>query len=423
MNNIHVDTDQTDISEHTPSGNIIKLKVPLPAPTSLSVPAPLPGPVPLSVPLPGPISVPLPGAVPLHIPIQSAVKSDNESCNRNATTPIAYPPLTYPPRDYTNNISVNSSNSNSNSNTSITNIHIEDDIEKSVIDSQYSAEFNDGYTFRTLLEFFKVTNTQGNFLFTPDGITYAQQNPEASLLNIAEIYKWELPNYSYESTLNFIPQGINFVSIAGIIKAIRKKSSVKIYKLLGNNHIYVQLMGSSGTGSNNVSMIDPQKIKYEDIQVGEDEDETNPLCTVSMPEFAETCGGLGNVNGKYVSVLVYPNGMYLTGYTDTGKVGRVGKFGKIPNDFRTKSNTEYSGSNRFNIVSNDTDENGPKKMEIKTTHFKHISKLSNLSPSGTVKIHFYEIEGDKFTNRFLRLIFHVGTFGKLKTYLRYIVKE
>ena len=363
----------------------------------------------IKLPLPLPPNIRSTSNLPVsNIPVSNLPVSNLSSSNLS-TLSIPNPPLSNP--DIIPINTMNTSTSNINVTTpiaypTIKQNKIEDDIsidenDAKLLDTEYTVEFNDGYTLRTLLEYFKLTNSQGNFIYSADGISYAQQNPDKSLLNIAEIYGWELPKYKYSSELEFTPQGINFVSVTSTVKAIRKKSRVIFFKKRNTIPISVQLIGASGSQNTNVSMIIPQKIKYENIQVGEDEDETNPLCTVAMPEFIETCTGLGNVEAKDIVILIYPEGMYLTGYTDTGEIGRVGRFGTVP-----------AGVGSDN-------ESTPKKMFIKATHFKHLSKLNNLSPSGAVKIYFYEI----MDNRFLRIIFHIGTFGKLKVYLRCVTKD
>jgi hypothetical protein len=293
----------------------------------------------------------------------------------------------------------------------------------------FYAEFSDGYSFRNLIEYLKSTNTNGNFIFHKDGISYSQHNNSNSLLNFIELRGYDLPVYVYRSTEDSIRVGINLANLRSITKSVGKKDSIRIYMVYNNPllHISISSPNTKELNRNNISVIRPQKLEVVEYEINEyQRDDSSPNCTTPAFDFNKMCSAMNAL--KCTHILVYGDetsiifkGMFdgdLVGRTDTfgivkkkeehlPQLQEISEYGKIItsayNDTIQPHTINKPSSNQHNI-----------KIDVST--IKALGKLNNLSPNGTIKM--YMEEGLPF-----KMISNIGSYGKLIIYLRDIPQE
>ena len=292
----------------------------------------------------------------------------------------------------------------------------------------FYAEFSDGYSFRNLIEYLKSTNTNGNFIFHKDGISYSQHNNSNSLLNFIEIRSCDLPVYVYRSTEDSIRVGINLSNLRSITKSVGKKDSIRIYMVYNNPllHISISSPNTKELNRNNISVIRPQKLEVVEYEINAyQREETSPNCTTPAFDFNKMCSAMNALKCSHILVYGDDTSIVFKGMFDGDLVGRTDTFGIIKkkedqlpqlheiSEFG-KIITQAYPENIPNTISKSAITQHNIKIDVST--IKALGKLNNLSPNGTIKM--YMEEGLPF-----KMISNIGSYGKLTIYLRDIPQE
>jgi hypothetical protein len=279
----------------------------------------------------------------------------------------------------------------------------------------FYAEFSDGYSFRNLIEYLKSTNTNGNFVFHKEGISYSQHNNSNSLLNFIELRSCDLPIYIYRSDEEFIRVGINLSNLRSITKSVGKKDSIRIYMLFNNPllHISISSPNTKELNRNNVSVIRPQKLESIEYNIDPYKREENyPNCTTPAFDFNKMCSAMNALKCSHILVYGDETSIVFKGMFDGDLVGRTDTFGMS----KKKEIQDVMSSNN-NPYSPDTHQiNYSHYIKIDVSTIKALGKLNNLSPNGTIKMYMEE-------DLPLKMISNIGSYGKLTIYLRDIPQE
>jgi hypothetical protein len=280
----------------------------------------------------------------------------------------------------------------------------------------FYAEFSDGYSFRNLIEYLKSTNTNGNFIFHKDGLSYSQHNNSNSLLNFIELRGCDLPVYVYRASEESIKVGINLSNLRSITKSVGKKDSIRLFMVHGNPllHISISSPNTKELNRNNISVIRPQKLDDVQYELNEYErEESSPNCTTPAFDFNKMCSAMNALKCNHILVFGDDSSIVFKGMFDGDLVGRTDTFGL------TKKKDVYFGianmdSETPQIVQKPEPHQHSIKIDVST--IKALGKLNNLSPNGTIKM--YMEEGLPF-----KMISNIGSYGKLIIYLRDIPQE
>lgn len=311
------------------------------------------------------------------------------------------------------------------SNNSTESISTDDDSSSEGLDesnnSSFQAIIGDGYSFRNMIEFLKVTSARGNFVISHDKIAYEQSDISTNtyIINQVVINTSELTKYEFDSKEQFFI-GVNIEDIRTVSKTIGKKDSIKLYKVFSDPFLYIQIISnnSRGTDRENMNVIRPQSNDvYQFKCVQYSNDERNPNCKIMASEFAKVCTSMSSLKCDYVTIYGLPCGIVFQGGTPGRTSERIEKFGvvdgfipsscdsisidqlEIPSCPRPKLNIKYDKSNVQ-----------PVKIKVKISIIKSLSKLNNLSTNGTIKLF---IEQDKP----LKILCPIGNYGILRTYI------
>ena len=283
-------------------------------------------------------------------------------------------------------------------------------------EASFVAEFSDGYSFRNMFEYLRVTNSHGTFIFKKDEICYMQGDDNNTILNQIEILVHELPDYKFKSSTPEIVIGINIQDIRSITKTIGKKDSVILYKQPNSNDIQIQIVNSSrGTGRQNYSKVRLQRREIPDYSLPDfQNDEKHPNFTIPSADFSRTCTSISSVKCDKIIIHGYPRGTQFDAVMHGGVVQRYERMGScemisgIVRDACILDENGNPGKRVKMVVKSD----GPvPSVVVRTSTIKALSKLNNLSANGTIK--FY-MEPDNP----IKIMSKIGTYGTLRVYIK-----
>ena len=289
------------------------------------------------------------------------------------------------------------------------------------IDGSFSATFDDGASFKNMIEYLRLSNMFGFFIFTKDTIIYQNGNKENTILNKVLIETYELTKYTFDSKSNEIIICINLSQLRDITKGVGRNDHVNIFRIKGEpNNLYIHIRSQGETGSS-----EPNKFllpcSTSDITIYDmppyERPINNPTCTVNLKEFSKFCKYVVTIKCNHVTVHGFKNGVMFKGITHYDTIGSVKEFGECTDD---KPVLKLDGFSQENVkIIKPT---GPKpilrirklgeveKFKISIPIIKYLIKLNGLCIGGTVKLY---IEKDVP----LKMICNIGSFGKMTTYL------
>lgn len=290
---------------------------------------------------------------------------------------------------------------------------ISETLQGSITESEgyFTAQFNEGYHFRNLIEYLKRTNVNGNFIFTQDAIRYSSDGFREILLNMVEIQASELADYEYHGKTEMIVMGVNLVDMRNITKSISKKDGVRLSKKPNDNKLYLEIISNSAKGVTphaNLNIIQPQKIAYKNYDVS-GLTAKFPNCIIAAVTFTKMCTSMAGLKPSYVIASGFPKGVKFEAITESSRILRVEQFGTVPeNSGRKAQLTQDGGSQRIELVDNPE----VPKIKVSTDIIQSLGKLNNISHQNTLKIF---IENDDT----LRICSPVSSsLGTLDIYIR-----
>lgn len=260
--------------------------------------------------------------------------------------------------------------------------------------TSFVAEFFDGYSFKNLIDFLRRINTTAIFEFHPNRIECFHYDTEARnilthiVIKGKELYQYQLKLGNEEEKLRM---GINLRDLQRFIKGIGKKDSLILYKKAGDHFIYIQISNAINKNSQgNFSMFRP--CKAESVLIDIPRYRTNQNCPhviLSSANLAQICSSMNVLKSSLVRIRVSGGKLTIDNLTDDRSSGRVDTF-----PVRTYLEEEKV---EFQAL-------------VKASTLKCLTKLSNLSPNGLLKMY---TESEKP----LLVICKNNGWGKMRIYL------
>lgn len=257
----------------------------------------------------------------------------------------------------------------------------------------FDATFDDGYTFRHLIEWLKATHNDGIFVLSKDLIVYERDSKTNTVFNILEIRTCDI-KYKFGKPAN---EQINLgVGMTDFVKntKVGKKDGFRMFRETGVDQVSCQHICSDAKNTHNTdkSFLTPKRISYDetyyiDIPVPEN----SPNYSGSISEFSKVCSKITSHNPATITLAAYEEGIKLTAFDSTGRKLKENGFS----------------------VEEDTDKEPIQTISMSLALVKALSKIKNISPSTGI-IKFYCVP-DIPTIKF---ILSVGCYGKLTTFLR-----
>lgn len=277
-------------------------------------------------------------------------------------------------------------------------------------------EFTDAYSFRCLIEYLNLTNDDGNLVFTPKGFYYSRENDSKQILNELFINGHELTRYEYNSDKEQIICGLNMNQFKSSTKKIGKKDIARLSVF--PTGICLQVIGSPKSSSgNDMDIIRTQRLTHDCYTMDGYQEEDEPNFTESMQKFTSACSDQASCKGEYVNVIGFERGILMEARQGGNIRASIKCLGQIDEQSRAESVVEKSIQTNTNknirliIKQNNKQDDELVKYRIPRRIISALSKLTNISPNGTVKVYMQPGLPVKF-------VFHVSTYGKLSVYLR-----
>ncbi len=299
--------------------------------------------------------------------------------------------------------------------------------------ASFLATFGDAYSFRNLIEYLNVTNKEGTFVFSEHSIKYIQgvemvddevKNP---VLNEVDIDTSFLIEYQYESVYPEFPVRVLIDTMRCITRDIQKKNILCIYKVPGDDTIYLKIDGSESASDSQTNIGHLKPIRVSETKEFSVDDytrpETDPNCTIMASAFTRACTSFPHIGCDEVEIRGYMDGVTITAKIPNSTAGKAFRFGTVTDAELSEAvnNDNYIPAQNgliIKIVDEITPLNNEGINDVKTPTVKvptgvmrSLSKVNNLASNSSIKI-FME------KNLPLKIIGCIGNFGMIRVYVR-----
>lgn len=287
-------------------------------------------------------------------------------------------------------------------------------------DLVFFIDFHDGYAFRQIMEFLKLTVTSVPMYFTENGISILQGNGDGSLIVSINIKGHELLTYHFNKELANIPSPdtdtpayhmvcFNVSKFRDTIKSTARKEGIRIFQYAKDSIVHIQVYGGNknGEGGTSIETQNHNPIHYE--LSGFEQSIYKPNCRSPLSEFCNSCGQFGKVKStKYTNFACYPKGVKVTACSETAVISMFKKWGECSNN---ESQHKVPGGPRISV--NNEDDKSHYNVKIPIDVIKALSKLSNITNNGIMRIY---CEADNF----IRFMISISYYAELIIYYRSI---
>lgn len=276
-------------------------------------------------------------------------------------------------------------------------------------------EFTDAYSFRCLIEYLNLTNDEGNFIFTPAGFSYCQENDTGQILNEVKIFAHELTAYEFYPLVDdeerFVA-GVNLTQLKSASKKIGKKDIARVY--VHERTIQLQILGSPKNSSDsNRDFIRLKELEKIVLSISGYQDETEPNCTIGLQKFSAACADLSDCKEDYITIIGVENGLIMEGKQSGNLRSNIKCLGGIEND-----------KDKYDVATETVKKIAGRTTRLSKKHADEIvrhrltrrmitalGKLNNVSPNSAVKCYFQP-------DMPIKLGIHISSYGVLNIYLR-----
>ena len=288
-------------------------------------------------------------------------------------------------------------------------------------DLVFYIDFHDGYAFRQIMEFLKLTVTSVPMYFTENGISILQGNGDGSLVVSIAIKGHELLTYYFNSDLANYPKKaddksdesyhivcFNVSKFRDTIKSTARKEGIRIFQYAGDPTVHIQVYGGNKNGEGGTSIETQTYTPLNYDLSGFEQSVLSPNCKSPLSEFCNSCGHFGKVKStKYTNFTCYNAGVKVTACSETGVISMFKKWGECEDEsehpFRTSAPK---------LKLSEVSAPKPKTLhnvKIPIDIVKALSKLSNLTNNGIIRIYCEE-------DKIIRFMVSVSYYAELVIY-------
>jgi len=254
----------------------------------------------------------------------------------------------------------------------------------------YRARFNDGATFKALIEYLKIALKEAKLYFSKDNISLKHADSTGTMAIEVNIDTKEIGNYEFNSN-SVECFGFDLKNISAITKHIGKKDSLILWKY--ENEIEVMIQKIKKIGSSSGVCYDTIRNETFDSEIIEELPvyEKKPICSILNSEFLDMCKAMDDKKYSCVEVIVFASGIVFEVISKNDISKKIHKFGEVDK---------------------------PKEQEIRRIRFgmnimKSLSKLSNVCSGNNSNIQIF-IENDLP----LYICSKVGNYGSIHIYIK-----
>ena len=293
--------------------------------------------------------------------------------------------------------------------------------------ASFFASFIDGSSFRYLIEYLRLSSSEGTFVFTKDYITFQKQDEDETILNDVKIKAYELTDYEFSTFNSEITATINLAELRNKTRTVGKKEQLEIYRRPEEpTNFYIQVRSQEKSSGDN-SVFYCMNMKSENVIIFKLPEFTRskkqPNVTIYQSDFSKLCKALVANKCIYTEFIGFDKGIIIKGYGSDGKIIMIKEYGKCKSVQNNKSSTtksvvqtNYSDSNTIKPQIappklNVKDLNEIERFKYHITVIKSLSKINGFSNNGTIKFYIEH-------NLPMKAVVNIGSFGKLTILLR-----
>jgi len=272
------------------------------------------------------------------------------------------------------------------------------------------AEFNEGYSFRQMVEFLNSSLEDAVFHFTKNKIFVHRTNSTDSIYIKLDIDAESIGNYEYNTNEPEIKFGIDFSKLKTLTSNLSKSDRIRLYIMPNDpeNLIYQRI---DNTGPQNKTSIRNKKIdKDDEVEVADYEQ--RPNCTVLPTDLTDMHKNFNTMKCKNVSMVGFPQGVLFESKTGSEIMRSQRLFGNCLLNFDEKPffNPNSSLQNKLDMEINDALQ--LIKIDIPIGTLKSLSK-KNFGSNYPISLFFKENESVKLVARLGK----ITQFGSITTYI------
>lgn len=278
-------------------------------------------------------------------------------------------------------------------------------MEKYSDSTSFRLKLNNGYIFRNIFEYLKLTNTKGIFIFYRDCIIYEQIDRGIKILNKIFFDTSKVAEYFYDCEEDNFKIGFNIVDIRCITKLINKNDSLTLYKNKNENFIHVDIIHSAlHKVSQNTVLI--RYLEDTIMEVPEYSDSCNVI-EIKSAEFSKMCSNMSAIKCDMVKFELYKTGIKCVGTTFN-----ISKHEEILGSIYEKERIEtFNQEGKKIIINKSRINNIIDKIFMHLKTIKSISKISNLANKSIL---YFSIE----SGLPLKITANIDDFGEINVYLK-----
>jgi hypothetical protein len=292
-------------------------------------------------------------------------------------------------------------------------------VPKNKKDLVFYIDFHDGYAFRQIMEFLKLTVTSIPMYFSENGISILQGNGNGSIVVNINIKGHELLTYYFNKELANTNEDneiyhlvcFNVSKFRDTIKSTARKEGIRIFQYANDSTVHIQIYGGNknGEGGTSIETQTYTPIQYE--MSGFEQSIFLPNCKSPLSEFCNSCGHFGKVKStKYTNFICYEKGVKVTAHSETGVISMFKKWGECKDDEDTPAIAPVRNKIKYLAKKTKTDDK-TYTVKIPIDIIKALSKLSNLTNNGIMRIYCE-------TNDIIRFMVSISYYAELIIYYR-----
>jgi len=294
-------------------------------------------------------------------------------------------------------------------------------VPKNKKDLVFYIDFHDGYAFRQIMEFLKLTVTSIPMYFSENGISILQGNGNGSIVVNINIKGHELLTYYFNKNLANTNEDneiyhlvcFNVSKFRDTIKSTARKEGIRIFQYANESTVHIQVYGGNknGEGGTSIETQTYTPIQYE--MSGFEQSIFQPNCKSPLSEFCNSCGHFGKVKStKYTNFICYEKGVKVTAHSETGVISMFKKWGECKDDEDTPSIMPGKAKVKYLTKKTKLDDK-TYTVKIPIDIIKALSKLSNLTNNGIMRIYCE-------TNDIIRFMVSISYYAELIIYYKMV---
>jgi len=295
--------------------------------------------------------------------------------------------------------------------------------------------FNEAYTFKQAIAFFKHVCLKASFRIEKDKISIVQSDASGTILVSWVIKTSQLINYKFNAInengqlVDLLYVGFEISELYKTTKSIHKNDSMTLILMPGEKSIYINISNkSSGERSslNIIQMIDLEPEIYNDVAYNRTED--NPNYRMASDVFGNLCSDLTQLKCTHAVFLGYDAGLSIKGILPSKSIGKIVSFGKCmyEDDEQTYKTDAFNSQlsellKRVQISKTEAKTSGLKlvvktkedlmSVRVNSRYIKPMAKFGSLNGKGIMKITIEE-------KKPLKILIDVGQYSMLTILIR-----